>query len=203
MAFIQNIMIAALATSLMAGCTAMKRATGQIDSTTLPGQREDILPPDQQQARDPAITGQALPPQSGQMASAPGGALQPQSAISTSALPTTSTGRSAASGGKGQESIVDNGGRAGADCDPKIDLCPQQLKPEPLPPPSPLLPDKPAKADKTKGKVAAMTDAKTALKKSTKKILKKKKPLVDRVPPEPKDDAPPPPGPSAPKPQGQ
>ena len=193
MALTQKLLVAALATTLMAGCTAMKRATGQIDSTTLPGQREDILPPDQQQARDPAITGQPLP-------GAPNAALpqQPQGRISNTAVAAPGA-KPTAPGTKGQESIVDSGGKAGADCDPKVDLCPPALKPEPLPPPSPLLPDKPVKDKKAMAK-----DAKAAaMKKPIKKILKKKKPAEDPVPPEPKDDAPPAPGPAAPKPQAQ
>ena len=187
MALTQKLLVAALATTLMAGCTAMKRATGQIDSTTLPGQREDILPPDQQQARDPAITGQPLP-------GAPNAALpqQPQGGISNTAVGAPGAGKPMAPGSKGQESIVDNGGKTGADCDPKVDLCPPALKQEPLPPPSPLLPDKPAKDAKAKAK-----DAKAmAMKKMVKKPLKKKKPAQDPVPPEPKMDAPPAPGPA-------
>jgi hypothetical protein len=47
-----------LALSLtMAGCTTMKKITGQTNDTILPGPREDILPPDQQTARDPNVTG--------------------------------------------------------------------------------------------------------------------------------------------------
>ena len=188
MALTQKLLVASLAATLMAGCTAMKRATGQIDSTTLPGQREDVLPPDQQQARDPAITGQPLP--------APG--QQPQGGISNTAIAAPG-GKPMAPGTKGQESIVDNGGKVGADCDPKVDLCPPALKPEPLPPPSPLLPDKPVKDKKAMAK-----DAKAmAMKKMVKKPLKKKKPAEDPVPPEPKDDAPPAPGAAAPKPQAQ
>lgn len=39
------------------GCSAMKRATGQLDDSVLPGQRENVLPPDMQTARDPSVTG--------------------------------------------------------------------------------------------------------------------------------------------------
>jgi hypothetical protein len=47
-----------LALSLtVAGCTTLKKVTGQTNDTVLPGPREDILPPDQQTARDPNITG--------------------------------------------------------------------------------------------------------------------------------------------------
>lgn len=43
---------------LLSGCTSVKRMTGQIDDTVLPGTREDVLPPDQQTRRDPAVMGQ-------------------------------------------------------------------------------------------------------------------------------------------------
>jgi hypothetical protein len=39
------------------GCTSLKKMTGQMDDSTLPGQREDILPPDAQTAKDPEVTG--------------------------------------------------------------------------------------------------------------------------------------------------
>jgi hypothetical protein len=48
--------VLALATSLMA-CSMVKKFTGQQDDTVLPGTREEILPPDQQTARDPSVTG--------------------------------------------------------------------------------------------------------------------------------------------------
>jgi hypothetical protein len=38
----------ALATSVLAGCGTLKKFTGQRDDTILPGEREDILPADQQ-----------------------------------------------------------------------------------------------------------------------------------------------------------
>ena len=49
-------MVIALATSLMA-CSMVKKFTGQQDDSILPGTREEILPPDQQTARDPSVTG--------------------------------------------------------------------------------------------------------------------------------------------------
>jgi hypothetical protein len=56
---------------MLSACTTFKGLTGQQDNTVLPGQREDILPPDQQTARDPIITGeQAADPDAG-------GAAQP------------------------------------------------------------------------------------------------------------------------------
>lgn len=41
----------------MPGCTTFKKITGQTNDTVLPGPRENILPPDQSTARDPAVTG--------------------------------------------------------------------------------------------------------------------------------------------------
>lgn len=46
----------------LGGCTSIKKITGQTNDTVLPGQREDILPPDQQTARDPIVTGQEEKP---------------------------------------------------------------------------------------------------------------------------------------------
>ena len=40
----------------MVGCTSLKKITGQTNDTVLPGQREDVLAPDQQTARDPEVT---------------------------------------------------------------------------------------------------------------------------------------------------
>jgi len=48
--------MALLATSLTA-CGTVKKFTGQRDDSILPGPREEILPPDQQTARDPEVTG--------------------------------------------------------------------------------------------------------------------------------------------------
>ena len=42
---------------LLAGCASVKRATGQLDDSVLPGERENVLPPEQQTARDPGVTG--------------------------------------------------------------------------------------------------------------------------------------------------
>lgn len=41
----------------LGGCSTIKRATGQLDDTVLPGQRENVLPPDRQTARDPSVMG--------------------------------------------------------------------------------------------------------------------------------------------------
>ena len=209
MVLTKKLIIIAMAGSMLAGCTAMKRATGQIDDTKLPGQREEILPPDQQQARDPAVTGQPLPqdPNAMRAPAASGAAQMPQqqglasqqgglyantqpAIVQNGAAPAARAAK-----GAGQETITDNGAKTAGDCDPKVDLCPQALRPEPLPPPSPLLP-KVAKAKNAKTAVAA--DGTTVVKK--KRLLKKKLPGEDPVPPEPKDDAPAPSGQAAPAP---
>jgi hypothetical protein len=57
MTFVLRLSILALAASLT-GCTTIKNLTGQNDDSVLPGSREDILPTDQQTARDPIITGE-------------------------------------------------------------------------------------------------------------------------------------------------
>jgi hypothetical protein len=231
MVLTKKLIIIAMATSVLAGCTTVKRVTGQIDDSKLPGQREEILPPDQQQARDPAVTGQPLPQDpnavrvsngqgAGQMPQQPGMAPQqqgmapqqpgvaPQPGGFYAAPPPAGVQIVAPKGaakGAGQESITDNGAKTAGDCDPKVDLCPQVLRPEPLPPPSPLVPAKVAKAKEAKA--AAATGATPVVKK--KKLLKKKLPAEDPVPPEPKDDAPAPSGqvapapPPAPAPQAQ
>lgn len=184
LALTEKLIVAAIAASLLGGCTALKQATGQIDSTTLPGQRENILPPDQQQARDPAVTGQPLPP-------------DPTAAKNTVPQVAANNAKPMAPMSKGTITDVDS--KSAADCDPKVDLCPQTLQPEPLPPPSPLKAEAPAK-----GKMAMAKGAKSVAKTPMKKVVKKKKVAAEVTPPEPKDD-PPPPGPAdtAPKPQGQ
>ena len=55
------LLVVLLATSLMA-CSTIKRFTGQQDNSILPGNREDILTPDQQTARDPDVTGKKTAP---------------------------------------------------------------------------------------------------------------------------------------------
>ncbi len=42
----------------LTGCSTIKDLTGQNDNTVLPGQREEVLPPEQQTARDPIVTGE-------------------------------------------------------------------------------------------------------------------------------------------------
>ena len=222
MALSHKLIMVALATSLLGGCTQFKQMTGQIDTTKLPGQREDILPPEQQQARDPVVTGQPLPPDpmaqkppalpQGAQAAIPAAPSVPaapgvpaaQGVPVAPAMPKVPTAPAAAQAG--QELITDNGGKAGADCDPKVDLCPQPVKPDPLPPPSPLKAEPTMMAAKTTALSAKATDKKAAAKKKKKPV--KKKPAVDGTAATPKVDtsAPPPPGPAVsppPAPQAQ
>jgi hypothetical protein len=51
------LLMAAIVAPLMA-CSTVKKFTGQRDDTVLPGNREEILPPEAQTARDPVVTGQ-------------------------------------------------------------------------------------------------------------------------------------------------
>ena len=55
------LLVALLATSLMA-CSTVKRLTGVRDDSILPGNREEILPPEAQTARDPEVTGKKTAP---------------------------------------------------------------------------------------------------------------------------------------------
>ncbi|MEQ1522775.1 MAG: hypothetical protein ABL936_16020 [Aestuariivirga sp.] len=55
------LLVALLASSLMA-CSTVKKFTGQQDNSVLPGDREEILTPEQQTARDPEVTGQKTTP---------------------------------------------------------------------------------------------------------------------------------------------
>ena len=41
----------------LAGCSSLKKVTGQTNDTVLPGQREEIIPDDQKTARDPIVAG--------------------------------------------------------------------------------------------------------------------------------------------------
>ena len=97
-----------------------------------------------------------------------------------------------------------------AACDPKVDLCPEAVAPEPLPPPSPLILKK--KVNTTKGK-AAVAQAGTEqigdgqavpIKPLKKKIIKKKLPkVVAKLPSEPAAIDATPPVAAPPTPQGQ
>jgi hypothetical protein len=55
---LRKLVILFTAISLLAGCTSLKKLTGQKDDTVLPGTREEVLPKDAQTARDPVITGE-------------------------------------------------------------------------------------------------------------------------------------------------
>jgi len=59
--FTTCVLVAALAISLMA-CSMVKKFTGQRDDSILPGNREEILPPESQTARDPGVTGTKAEP---------------------------------------------------------------------------------------------------------------------------------------------
>jgi hypothetical protein len=41
----------------LSGCASIKKLTGQRDDSVLPGQREDVLPPEKQIAQDPKVRG--------------------------------------------------------------------------------------------------------------------------------------------------
>ena len=179
----KKLLIAALSLTLLAGCTTLKKVTGSQNDTVLPGQRQEILPPDQQVASDPTVAGQsAVPPNA---AVAKNGTIQttpmnPPPGAATLAMPKTAT----------------------ADCDPKVDLCPEPVAPEPLPPPSPVKVDKAVKtAEAAKPGMATSTT-----KMAKKKIIKKKKKLVKTATPAvtaPVAPDVPPPVPAPPQPQGQ
>jgi hypothetical protein len=51
------ILLIALSIALQ-GCTSIKGLFSSNDNTVLPGSRESVLPPDQQTARDPIVTGE-------------------------------------------------------------------------------------------------------------------------------------------------
>ena len=117
----KNLIIASMALALLAGCTTIKRATGQIDDSTLPGQRADILPPDQQTARDPNVAGN--------MAVAPGAN---GSGIAQTPMNPPPGNQVAAN--------MPTAKAATGSCDPKVDLCPEPLAPDPVAPISPVKP---------------------------------------------------------------
>jgi hypothetical protein len=56
------ILVSVMALMGLGGCSTIKKVTGQTNDTVLPGQREDILPPEQETARDPIVTGQEPKP---------------------------------------------------------------------------------------------------------------------------------------------
>ena len=100
----------------LAGCTTLKKVTGQTNDTILPGNREDVLPPDQQTARDPAVTGNQP---------APGGAIQQQT-LTQPGMP-----QQPMQAQKG-DLLPTNNGTVVA-CDPLVQTCPgmePQAKPK-------------------------------------------------------------------------
>jgi hypothetical protein len=60
----KHITLALMLTSLLClpACTMLKKISGQTDDTVLPGTRENVLPPDQQMARDPNVVKKASKP---------------------------------------------------------------------------------------------------------------------------------------------
>ena len=194
----KHVLIAALTVALLSGCTTLKKVTGQQNDTVLPGARENILPPDQQTARDPIVTGQPQMPQQGM-------AAKPMSPQGTAPL----------------KMPAQNAGDP--PCDPNVDLCPEALPPDPLPPPSVAAPvpvkqamakkpvaGKPVAGKPVAGKPAVgMADAKPLGVKKPVIIKKKKKKVVVAKPAVPADatapavpavpavPAPPPPTPPA------
>jgi hypothetical protein len=200
----KKLVLAAVALSLLSGCASMKHLTGQTNDTVLPGQREEILPPDQQQARDPSITGQPDTAANQPITQAPVNGAQPTMPGAPKASAPLSMSKTAST----------------ADCDPKVDLCPEPMAPEPLPPPSPV---KVAGAKTTAGATATAgkaIDPKTGLPVTSqkgvkkKKVAKKKKPVTAATPavaaaptesgaPVLVDPNAPPPVPAPPQPQGQ
>jgi uncharacterized protein YceK len=48
MSVMRKLVVLALAASVLAGCSSFKKLTGQRNDTVLPGERENILPPESQ-----------------------------------------------------------------------------------------------------------------------------------------------------------
>ena len=185
-------LILSLSLSLLAGCATLKRATGQIDDTVLPGQRQEVLPQDQQPARDPLITGQPAPPST--MPAQPP-VIAPTLQQATRSAPQGNPAPLAPPGPPADAAAI-------AACDPRVDLCPEALPPEPLPPPSPLIPEKKLTKGKAKTGTEKIADATVPVKKLLKKKLHKKT-LVKPAPAAPATADVPPPVPEPPKPLGQ
>lgn len=55
--FFRSLVALFVATSLLGGCSTLKKFTGQRNDKILPGERENILPPDQQVNNDIASKG--------------------------------------------------------------------------------------------------------------------------------------------------
>jgi hypothetical protein len=58
MMYLRTLCVTLIVSASLTGCTALKNLTGKNDDSVLPGSREDVLPRDQQTARDPIITGE-------------------------------------------------------------------------------------------------------------------------------------------------
>jgi hypothetical protein len=52
------IMLSAAVVVTLSGCSSIKKLTGQRNDSTLPGQREEILSPDQTKAQNPDVLNQ-------------------------------------------------------------------------------------------------------------------------------------------------
>ena len=61
MKLFRSFVILAVAASVLTGCSSFKKLTGQRNDTVLPGEREDILPADQQVNPRPGKTTDAAP----------------------------------------------------------------------------------------------------------------------------------------------
>ncbi len=140
--FNKAVLLVCVVSLSLAGCTTLKKMSGSTNDTILPGAREDILPPDQQTARDPAVTGQP----------APGGAIQQQ----TLAQPGQPNMPQTANKG---DLLPANNGTVVA-CDPLTQQCPGMA-----PQPKMAAKGKPAEGKvlvAPGGKVAASAKTKTA-----------------------------------------
>jgi hypothetical protein len=54
---LKTMLMCAAVAGLLTGCSGFKNPFGGNDDTVLPGEREEVLPPEQQTARDPVVTG--------------------------------------------------------------------------------------------------------------------------------------------------
>ena len=197
----QKLVILLIATCLLSGCSGLHRMMGQTNDTVLPGQREEILAPGQQTAQDPNVVGQpgapatiaGNPPANGAVTQTQ---ILPPAGQSKTAMAPQTKAPLALPKTKGQETVVD--------CDPKVDLCPEPMAPEPLPPPSPIKVEKPTKGAKVADAAAGQVLDANGKPVDGKKVIKKKKlkkKVVKPVVPAAPDAATPVPAP--PSPQGQ
>jgi hypothetical protein len=71
---VKFLVFTAVLAAALTGCSTFKNPFGGGDDSVLPGDRENVLPPDQQSARDPVVTGDQqadLPAEPGQDPGAP------------------------------------------------------------------------------------------------------------------------------------